>query len=93
MESWMDEMAQHYPQYRSVYVLNQVDRSYALNRDVAEVLHQHFGAKLAPVAIHADEAVCEALAFQQPVLVYDPHGQASHDFARLAAWLIETLNQ
>jgi cellulose synthase operon protein YhjQ len=93
MESWLDEMGEHYTGFRTFYVLNQVDRSDALNRDVAEVLRQHLGARLVPVAVHADEAVCEALAFQQPVLVYDPHGQASHDFARLAAWLIETLNQ
>jgi cellulose synthase operon protein YhjQ len=93
MESWLAEMEEHYAQFRSYYMLNQIDRSDALNRDVAEVLHQHLGVKLAPVAIHADEAVCEALAFQQPVLLYDPHGQASHDFARLAAWLIDTLNR
>jgi MinD-like ATPase involved in chromosome partitioning or flagellar assembly len=40
-----------------------------------------------------DESVREALAFQQPVLAYDPHGQASHDMARLADFLIDVLNQ
>lgn len=93
MESWINDMSSLHPQLSSVYILNQVDRSEPLNRDVAELLQQHFGARLAPIRIHRDEAVGEALAFQQPVLIYDPHGQASYDLARLAAWVIETLNQ
>ncbi len=93
MESWLDEMAVLRPQLRSVYVLNQVDRSDSFNRDVADLLQQHLGTRLVPIGIHCDEAVGEALAFQQPVLAYDPHGQASHDFARLAAWMIDTLNR
>lgn len=93
MESWLDEVSAMHPQLNSVYVLNQVDRTEPLNRDVAELLQQHLGARLAPIRIHRDEAVGEALAFQQPVLVYDPHGQASHDLARLAAWVIDTLNR
>ncbi len=93
MESWLDEMSVLYPRLRSVYVLNQVDRSDSFNRDVADLLQQHLGDRLAPIGIHCDEAVSEALAFQQPVLAYDPHGQASHDLARLAAWMIDTLNR
>ena len=93
MESWLDDMSALRPQLGSVYVLNQVDRTEPLNRDVTELLQQHLGARLAPIRIHRDEAVGEALAFQQPVLVYDPHGQASHDLARLAAWVIDTLNR
>lgn len=93
MESWLDDLSAMHPHLKSVYVLNQVDRTEPLNRDVAELLQQHLGARLAPIRIHRDEAVGEALAFQQPVLVYDPHGQASHDVARLAAWVIDTLNR
>lgn len=93
MESWLDDMQVLYPQLGSVYVLNQIDRTEPLNRDVADILHQHLGTRVAPIGIHCDEAVSEALAFLQPVLVYDPHGQASHDLARLASWLIDTLNR
>ena len=93
MESWIDDMSALRPQLGSVYVLNQVDRTEPLNRDVAELLQQHLGARLAPIRIHRDEAVGEALAFLQPVLVYDPHGQASHDLFRLAAWVIDKLNR
>lgn len=93
MESWLDDSLVAHPPLGSFYLLNQVDARDSLNRDVVELLHQKLGARLSPVQIHYDEAVSEALAFQQPVLVYDPHGQASHDLARLAAWSINTLNR
>lgn len=76
-----------------VYVLNQVDRTDPFNRDVTDLLSHQFGDRLAPIHIHRDESVGEALAFQQPVLAYAPHGQASHDLARLAEWAIQTLNR
>lgn len=78
---------------RCAYVLNQVDRTDPLNRDVADLMSQQFAERLAPIRIHRDEAVSEALAFQQPVLVYAPHGQASHDLVSLAEWVIDTLNR
>jgi cellulose synthase operon protein YhjQ len=93
MESWLIEMSKNYPNTRSVYVINQVDRNESLNRDVAELLQQHLDTRLAPIRIHRDEAVGEALAMQQPVLVYDPHGQASHDLVQLATWVISRLNR
>jgi cellulose synthase operon protein YhjQ len=93
METCLDEMEKRYPNLRSAYVLNQIDRSKSLNRDVADLLQRYLGDRLVPVGIHADSAVGEALAFHQPVLVYDPHGQASHDLDRLASWVIEALNQ
>ncbi len=93
METWLDDMSALRSPLASAYVLNQVDRTESLNRDVADLLQQHLGVRLAPIQIHRDEAVAEALAFQQPVLIYDPHGQASHDVARLASWVIDTLNR
>jgi cellulose synthase operon protein YhjQ len=93
MEVWLEDMLALYPQLHNVYVLNQIDRSEPLNRDVADKLHLDMGSRMAPIGIHSDEAVSEALAFLQPVLAYDPHGQASHDHARLASWLIDTLNR
>ena len=93
MESWLDDPLVAHPPRGCLYVLNQVDSREPLNRDVTELLHQELDVRLAPIRIHYDEAVSEALAFQQPVLVYDPHGQASHDLARLATWAIKTLNR
>lgn len=93
MESWLHEMAAISARWKCAYVLNQVDRTDPLNRDVTALLQKHLGARLVPIHIHRDEAVGEALAFQQPVLTYAPHGQASHDLARLAGWVIDTLNR
>ncbi len=88
MESWIDQVALLRPDVESVYLLNQTDESVRLNRDIGEVLQQRLGKRLLPVGIHRDEAVCEALAFLQPVLFYDPRCQATHDFQRLAAYLM-----
>jgi cellulose synthase operon protein YhjQ len=93
MESWVASMAQDHPTAPCVYLVNQVDKSEVLNRDVVDLLSVKLGARMAPIGIHADESVREALAFQQPVLAYAPHGQASHDMARLADWLIDGLSR
>ncbi len=93
MEAWLNEMMAMYPKVTTRYVLNQVDRSLPINRDIADALSFHLGHRLCAIGIHHDDTVGEALAFQQPVLVYDPHGQPSHDFDRLATSVIDTLNQ
>ena len=93
METWLDDYAAIRPGLKVFYILNQVDRSEALNRDTAAFLHQQLKPRLCPIDIHTSEAVAEALAFQQPVLRYDPQGQASNDFARLATWVINTLKK
>ena len=93
METWRGEMAETRPGLSVYYVLNQVDRREILNRDTAALLHQQLKQCIAPVDIHADDTVGEALAFQQPVVVYAPQGKASQDLKKLAAWVIDTLNQ
>ena len=93
METWLDDLSNARPGVKAFYVLNQVDRSEALNRDTAAFLHQQLKPRMCPIDIHNDEAVAEALAFQQPVTRYAPDGQASHDFSRLATWVINTLNK
>ena len=92
LRQWIDEISAQRPSLVSVYVLNQIDSTVSLNRDVSEVLRQHLGKRLARIGIHRDEAVSEALAFQQPVLSYDPHSQATQDVKRLAGWLMESVN-
>ena len=93
METWLEEVNGGHLGRKVYYVLNQVDRSEPLNRDTAAFLHHHLKSRLCPIEIHSDEAVAEALAFQQPVLMYEPHGQASADLTRLATWVINLLNQ
>lgn len=93
MESWVGELPEQYPNTPRLYLLNQVDRSDLLNKDVADILQQRLAERIVPIEIHLDESVREALAFQQPVLAYNAHGQASHDLAHIAEYLIDTLNR
>lgn len=93
METSLQALSARRPGVQSVYLVNEVDEAQPLHRDVVEVLRNELGARLAPVQVHFDEAVSEALAFQQPVLEYDPHGQASHEMDRLASFIIGNANQ
>lgn len=93
METYLDEMIPINPDLQSAYVLNQLDESDSLGSDMARTLRQHLGERFASVLINSDEALREALALQQSVLDYDPHGQASHDVNALAAWLMGTLSR
>ncbi|MBY0578104.1 MAG: cellulose synthase operon protein YhjQ [Burkholderiales bacterium] len=91
-----ETLLKHYGAFRrgflgSYYVLNQVDASRTLSRDVMEVVRHDLGARLMPFPIHRDEAVSESLAYQKPVLDYDRYAQASQDFEQFAKWLIQKL--
>ena len=93
METYLDEMIPINPHLRSLYVLNQVEEGNLLGSDMVRALGQHLGERLIPVTIKADEAVREALAVQQTVLAYDPHGQASHDMNALATLLLGSIHR
>jgi len=71
------------------YVLNQMDASRQLCRDVHGMLRSTLGGKFVPSTIHKDEAVSEALACQTPVSYYAQHSSATHDVQQLAVWLQE----
>jgi len=73
------------------YVLNQVDNSRQLARDVAELVQSRLADRLA-ATIHRDESVPEALASDSTVVEYDPYCVASADFDGLAAWLIDNVH-
>lgn len=75
----------------SAYVLNSVSASSALSRDVVRVVRSGLADRVVPVVIHQDEAVREALAFDQPVLNYAPHGEATRDILQLVRWLENSL--
>jgi len=89
MEAWLDDFVAQRPGLKSVYVLNQVDTTVSLNRDVTEVLWKHLPKRSVLHSVHRDEAVCEALAYQQPVLNRDPVCCATLDLQRLADWVLD----
>lgn len=91
-----EALLKHYGAFRreflgSYYVLNQIDASRTLSRDVMEVVRHDLGDRFMPYPIHRDEAVSESLAYQKTVLDYDRYSQASQDFEQFAKWLIQRI--
>jgi cellulose synthase operon protein YhjQ len=65
------------------YVINQVDNSRQLAKDVVQVMNAKFGERVIGL-IHQDPAVSEALAYDKSVLDYDDKCQATKDFVECA---------
>jgi len=75
----------------SAYLLNSVNVGSALSRDVIRVVRGGLGDRVLPMVVHQDESVREALAFDQMVLHYAPHSEASSDIAQVVRWLGQRL--
>lgn len=87
----MQRLVQTYYQPRgevtdALYVLNQVNSSKTLSKDIADVMRANLAQRLIGT-IHEDEAVCEALAYDTNTLDYAPHSQAAADFIACAQQL------
>lgn len=72
----------------STILLNRFEAAHRLDRDIRLLLQRRHGHLAAPVVIHRDEALREALAHKQTVFDYAPAAQAAHEFAGLATWTI-----
>lgn len=70
------------------FVLNGFDPTRALDQDVAMLMRTDFSANLAPVVLHRDESLREALASKQSVFDYAPSSRAVYDFSALAMWVV-----
>lgn len=75
----------------SAYVLNNVNMGSALSRDVVRVVRSGLGDRVLPTLVHQDEAVREALAFDQLVMQYAPNSEAAGDIDKVARWLVQRL--
>ncbi|HGL6719234.1 cellulose biosynthesis protein BcsQ [Burkholderia contaminans] len=75
------------------YVVNQVDQSRELGRDVLRVLCDSLGAARLGGVIHRDEGVAESLASRTTVNRYDPRSQAAADLNACGAWLERVLDR
>lgn len=75
------------------YVINQVDQSRLLGKDVVKVLRATLEDRLFPGVIHLDQAVSEALAYDTTTLHYDPLCQATQDFKACAQWVGAALDR
>lgn len=74
----------------ALYVVNQVDSARQLAKDITRVMQDNLGERLVGV-IHEDQAVREALAYDQSVLQYDAHGQAADDLRKCARAITQRL--
>jgi len=74
----------------TTYLVNQVDTSKRLSRDVLQTLRADLESQLLGV-VHMDQAVCEALASAAPIRSYAPFSQAAQDFSVCAAQLLRRL--
>ncbi|MBK5003046.1 cellulose synthase operon protein YhjQ [Pseudomonas sp. S31] len=72
------------------YVINQVDHSRQLNKDITQILRGLLGKRLLGI-VHRDQSISEALAYNRNVLGYDPNGRGCHDILDCAQALIGRL--
>ena len=80
MEGLVQTYCTRRPDFSSYsYVINQVDNSRQLAKDVVQVMNANFGERVIGL-IHQDPSVSEALAYDKSVLDYDDRCQATKDF-------------
>jgi cellulose synthase operon protein YhjQ len=92
----IDNLIQTYTAERSefmgaLYVINQVDSSRQLNKDVTLIMRNILGKRLIGL-IHRDQSIAEALAYNRSVLDYDPSGRGCHDIQAVSAAVLEKLS-
>ncbi|WP_080426765.1 cellulose biosynthesis protein BcsQ [Burkholderia ubonensis] len=73
-------------------VVNQVDQTRQLSKDVLDVMRQVLDERLFPGAIHLDQCVGEALACNTTVIEYAPLSQACADLKACANWLLASID-
>lgn len=88
----IDEFSAGSEDFQGSHILiNQLQHQGRLGHQVRAAIHEHFPGRVAPVSVHRDAAVAEALAFERTVLDYEPGAEASLDLQHLADWLLATL--
>lgn len=91
IDSLIKTYAGERPEFLGVgYLINQVDRSRQLNKDITQIMRNALGSKVLGL-IHRDQSISEALAYNQSVLDYDPRGQGTHDILACAHAVIARL--
>ncbi|MDD2811731.1 cellulose biosynthesis protein BcsQ [Rhodoferax sp.] len=77
--------------FEGMYLLiNQMPIHSKLGHQVRTALYANYAEQLVPVAIHRDPRVSQALAFERPVLHYEPGCKASLDIQYVAEWLLSS---
>ena len=74
-------------------LINQMPTHGKLGHQVRSALYATHAEQMVPVAIHRDTQVSQALAFERPVLQYEPGCKASLDIQYVADWLLDSTEQ
>lgn len=91
MASLVREYTNERGNYAGTHILiNQMLTEGKLGHQVRTALYAEHAANMVPVAIHKDAQVAQALAFERPVLQYEPGCKASLDIQYVADWLLAT---
>ena len=92
MESLVEDYTAHQPKFEGTNILiNQMPTSSKLGHQVRTALYAHYAKKMVPVAVYRDARVSQALAFERPVLQYEPGCKASLNIQSVTDWLIDSL--
>lgn len=74
-------------------LLNHFEAARVLDRDMQLLLRRQHAALAAPIVIHRDESLREALAYKMTAFDYAPTSQAAQEFSALATWAIARCGQ
>ncbi len=75
------------------FLINQMPINSKLGHQVRSALYANYASQLVPASIHRDSRVSQALAFERPVLQYEPGCKASLDIQYVADWIINSTEQ
>jgi cellulose biosynthesis protein BcsQ len=94
----IEALAQEYTAGRNNFgqlniLINQMPKQSKLGHQVRTTLLASYAEQMVPVAVHRDPGVAQALAFERPVLQYEPNCSASQDIQSVADWLIDSAEQ
>jgi cellulose synthase operon protein YhjQ len=91
-------LIQEYTDSRSDFLgatrlINQMPIESRLAHQVRDAIYADSSMAVAPLVIHKDVSVSQSLAFERPVLEYEPSSMASLDFQYLADWFLDSMQQ
>jgi cellulose synthase operon protein YhjQ len=79
--------------YGAYFLINQMPQRSKLGHQIRSALYANYANQMVPVAIHKDVRFAQALAFEQPVVEYEPASAASTDVQHLVGWLLDTATE
>lgn len=90
-------LIEHYTSDRTDFsgthiLINQMPERSKLGHQIRTALYADYASQIIPIAVRKDRPVSEALAFERPVLRYDPRCKASSDLQMVTDWLLDSID-